>query len=82
MKLIDLAVYKGDEDIKDENLKSWEIVSVNPTLIEIDLTFYKPLYVSQGYESDRLIVEISLTQFTDENQARLHPGINRIKRIP
>ena len=58
MKLTDLVVYKGDEDIEDENLKSWEIVSVNPTLIEIDLTFYKPLYVSQDYERDRLIVEI------------------------
>ena len=55
-KLIDLVMYRGDEDVEDENLASWEIVSVSPTLIEIDLTFHKSLYVSQGYESDRLIV--------------------------
>ena len=31
--------YKGDELIEDENLLSWEIVSVSSTLIEIDLNY-------------------------------------------
>ena len=28
--LIDLVMYKGDEDVKDDNLHSWKIVSVSP----------------------------------------------------
>ena len=47
-KLIDLIVLKGDYDEPDENLKSWEIISVSSQLIEIDMEFEKPLYVSQG----------------------------------
>ena len=55
-KLIDLIVLKGDSDELDENLKSWEIISVSSQLIEIDLEFEEPLYVSQGYNRDRLVV--------------------------
>ena len=55
-KLIDLIVLKGDYDELDENLKSWEIISVSSQLIEIDLVFEEPLYVSQGYKRDRLVV--------------------------
>lgn len=55
-KLIDLIVLKGDYDEPDENLKSWEIISVSSQLIEIDMEFEKPLYVSQGFKRDRLVV--------------------------
>ena len=55
-KHIDLIVLKGDYDEPDENLKSWEIISVSSQLIEIDLVFEEPLYVSQGYKRDRLVV--------------------------
>ena len=49
-------MFKGEEEKVDANLKSWEIVSVSSKLIEIDLTFVKPLQVSAGSESDKLIV--------------------------
>lgn len=44
--LIDVAMINGDTEEIDENLTSWEIVSVSPQLIEIDITFAKPLGVS------------------------------------
>ena len=47
-KLIDLMVISSDEDDAEKvepspNLSSWEIVSVSSSLIEIKLTFEKPL---------------------------------------
>ena len=56
--LIDLYVLKGDEEevTRDPNLKSWEIVSVSSTWIEIDLIFHEPLLVSQGSEYDKLVI--------------------------
>ena len=39
VNLIDIVMFKGEEDDLDKNLGSWEIVSVSDTLIEIDLHF-------------------------------------------
>ena len=47
---------KGEEEEKDENLRSWKIISVGPKLIEVDLEFDKPIHVSQGESADKLIV--------------------------
>ena len=58
--LIDLAILKGEEEVPDDFLTSWEIVSVSATLIEIDLHFKDPLLVSQGDEYHRLFVELAL----------------------
>ena len=74
--------YKGDELIEDENLLSWEIVSVSSTLIEIDLEFENPVQVSQGDNNDRLITQVALSRYPDENQNRLPASIYRIKDIP
>ena len=46
----------GDSLSEDENLISWEIVAVDPSLIEIDLKFEKPLEVSSGDEYDTLLI--------------------------
>ena len=73
---------KGDSDEQNENLEVWQIVSVSSELIEIDLNFVKPLEVSQGEAKDRLIVQVSLHQFPDENNNRLPISVNRIKEIP
>ena len=73
---------KGDEDVKDDNLRSWKIISVSPTLIEIDLEFENPVQVSQGDNNDRLITQVALSRYPDENQNRLPASINRIKDIP
>ena len=48
VNLIDIVMFKGEEEELDQNLGSWEIVSVSDTLIEIDLHFEEPLQVSQG----------------------------------
>ena len=45
-KLIDLIMFDGDEDVVDDNLIDWVIVSVGESLIEIDLKFQEPLQVS------------------------------------
>ena len=66
-KLIELFMLKGDEETIDTNLKGWDIVSVSSKLIEIDLTFDQPLQVSQGSESDKLIVQVGLSEYPDEN---------------
>ena len=55
-EMLDLMMYKGDEDEEDDNLLSWEIKTVSPTLIEIDLTFERPLDVSQGDAYDKLLI--------------------------
>ena len=57
-RMIDLVMYKGDEDVEDDNLLSWEITTVSPTLIEIDLTFERPQDVSQGDAYDRLLIQV------------------------
>ena len=49
-------MYKGDEEVLDDNLLGWEIVSVSPKLIEINLNFDKPLLVSHGEAYDKLII--------------------------
>ena len=41
--LIDLTMFKGDENVKDDNLIDWKIVSTSQKLIEIDLYFERPL---------------------------------------
>ena len=38
------------------NLTSWKVSSANSTLIMIDLEFDEPLYVSQNYQPDKLLV--------------------------
>ena len=73
---------RGDDEVEDGNLLSWNIVSVGDKLIEIDLNFDQPLQVSQGDESDKLIVQVDLSQFPDEHGARLPISVNRIKDIP
>ena len=59
-ELIDLVVYKGDEELLNDNLIGWEIVSVSSKLIEIDLNFEKPLLVSHGEAYDKLIIQARL----------------------
>ena len=81
-KLIDFVMMKSDEDEIDDNLTGWEIVSVNEKLIEVDLNFRDPLLVSQGDAYDRLVVQIALSMYPDENQNRLPVSVNRIKDIP
>ena len=46
----------GDSKEIDENLKSWTVISVSPTKIDISLEFSKPLSVSTGYSPDLLFV--------------------------
>ena len=46
VNLIDIVMFKGEEEELDQNLGSWEIVSVSDTLIELDLHFEEPLLVS------------------------------------
>ena len=80
--LVDIRMLKGDSNEQNENLEGWQIVSVSSELIEIDLNFVKPLEVSQGEAKDRLIVQVSLHQFPDDNDNRLPISVNRIKEIP
>ena len=45
-EMIDVYMFKGDEDVIDDNLKSWKIISVTPKLIEIEVVFENPIQVS------------------------------------
>ena len=81
-KLIDLMMLKGEDEVLDENLVSWQIISVGAKLIEIKLEFASPLSVSQGEVSDKLLVQMQLSDFPDENLAFLPTSINRIKELP
>ena len=56
VNLIEIVMFRGEEEELDQNLGSWEIVSVSDTLIEIDLHFEEPLQVSQGDQYEQLIV--------------------------
>ena len=82
-KLIDITIISEDEDNDNsDNLASWEIVAVDKTLIELQLVFSSPLSVSSGDTADKLIVQVSLSKYPDENGAFLPASINRVKAIP
>lgn len=55
-RLMNVMMLSGDEHMIDENLVSWSITSVSPTLISIDLVFDSPLSVSQGDTPDILVI--------------------------
>ena len=55
-KLLDIMMLSGDKEEFDGNLLSWKLVSISPTLMEVDLEFYKPLEVSQGDIADKIVV--------------------------
>ena len=46
----------GDTEVIDTNLRSWTVISANPTNIEISLDFLKPVSVSTGFSPDLLFV--------------------------
>ena len=71
LRLINVYMLDGDEDIIDENLTSWSIVKVSSQLIELNFVFERPLSVSQGDNPDKLVIQAGLSEFTDVNQQRL-----------
>ena len=46
----------GDTEDIDKNLRSWTVISTNPTNIDISLDFLKPVSVSTGFSPDILFV--------------------------
>ena len=49
---------KGDDEVLDDNLERWQIVSVAEKLIIIKLSFANPLLVSHGEVYDKLVIQI------------------------
>ena len=45
-QMIDIIMFSGDEEVVNDNLADWEIVTMNQNLIEIDMKFQDPLNVS------------------------------------
>ena len=52
------------------------------TKIEIDLTFKKPLEVSQGSKPDLMIVHTNLAAYPDENGQKLPQKLIKMRQIP
>ena len=46
----------ADTEFIDKNLRSWTVISANPTQIDISLDFLKPASVSTGFSPDLLFV--------------------------
>ena len=46
----------GDTEDIDQNLRSWTVISTNPTKIDISLDFLEPVSVSTGFSPDLLFV--------------------------
>ena len=72
----------GDTELIDKNLLSWTVVSVSSTKIFIDLTFEKPLSVSAGDFPDTILIQVSLSAFTDQNGLRMPPSVLKQRQIP
>ena len=61
----------GDLKAVNDNLSGWNIVSVDQNSIEVSLQFKEPLMVSQGDEADQLLIELRISEYTDEHGAAL-----------
>ena len=60
-KLIDVRMLSGSEEGGiSTNLVSWKILSIDPTLINIELKFEQPLAVSQDEEPDKIFIQAAL----------------------
>ena len=56
-ELLNIKMLSGGEDGGfDENLTSWNILSVSSTLISVDLEFQKPLEVSMDDQPDMIAI--------------------------
>ena len=64
------------------NLEAWEVTSASATEININLSFKKPLEVSQGDKPDILLVQLDLSHFPDENDRHLPKGLLKEANLP
>lgn len=71
----------GESESIDENLQSWQVVSISPTLIKVELEFKDPLQVSQGDTPDQVVIQAQLSQYPAENKLRLPASVVRSKDI-
>ena len=51
----------GDTEEIDQNLRSWNVISADSTLIDIRLDFEKPALVSSGFEHDLLFIQVFMS---------------------
>ena len=56
LKLLNIFMLSGDDEVIDDNLTSWKIKSVTAMQISVDLEFKSPLLVSQGDMPDQIVI--------------------------
>ena len=64
------------------SLISWNVTSVEPTLIKVDLKFDKPLYISQGKKPDILLTTLKFDSITDIHGEGFPETLLKMKNIP
>ena len=72
----------GDTEEIDQNLISWSVISASSTNIDIRTEYENPLYVSSGYSADYLILQITLSEYTDYRGYRLPPSVMKKVLLP
>ena len=81
-KVLSVMMISGDTEEIDDNLIDWKLVSVDSEKLEIDLEFREPILVSQGDSPDRILIQIEMEGYKDENGNSLPPGLLKQKEIP
>ena len=74
-KLLDVMMLSGDNEMIDDNLKDWKLISVTSSEITVDVEYENPLLVSQGDIPDILVVQAGLQEYPDENNLKLPPSV-------
>ena len=81
-KVLSVLMISGDTEEVDENLVDWQLVTIDPEKLEIDLEFREPIQVSQGENPDRILIQVEMEGYKDENGNSLPPGLLKQKEIP
>ena len=84
--LIDIRVIM-EERTEDERqaveLTDWYVIQNSPTLIELRLVYDDPIEVSSSiWGSDRLLIQLELSEFKTNNGLKLPPSVLLSKQIP
>lgn len=70
-KFLNVKMLDRETETLSDNLTSWKVTAISRTQISIDLTFARPIEVSQNYEKDMLLVVIDLADFKDSDVLHL-----------
>ena len=61
----EVYITNRDDEVSNEPLKDWSVISAEPKKIEMLIKLSQPLAISQGTIDHELVIQAQLGQFTD-----------------